>query len=596
MWVMCPGCGRSFPAGGPGKGLSYEAEQKTEVRPKPPALAEEDLPGLTEPRRPPDIPGYLLGGELGQGGMGVVYKAVQRRLQRVVALKMAHGGPRVPPENLQRFRAEAAAVARLQHPNIVQVYEVGEHEGVPFFSLEFVDGPTLARRLAGTPQPGRAAAGLVEVLARAVHVAHQHGVVHRDLKPGNILLAPPALEAGRGGLDSPVEHLYGVPKIADFGLAKRLDEDAGQTNTGDFVGTPGYSSPEQAGGQGQAVGPATDVHALGVILYEMLTGRPPFLAENALETLRQVAEEEAVPPRRLRRSVPRDLEVICLKCLAKDPKRRYASALALAEDLRRYLDGGSIEARPLGPVERLRRWCGRYPVAAGLLVTVVLCLVFGFWYLAHLSEYLVRSAALDSAAQQAELLSEVNDSYADVVKRAQAGHLTVTHDYHGNPAAIPIPATFTIELGQQISDRSETGVRVRLYSDFPFRSRRNGGPRDNFERDALDRLRADPATPVYRFEDFKGRPALRYATARLMQESCVECHNNHPDSPRTDWKVGDVRGVVEIIRPLDRDVARTGTGLRGASILMAVVCLTLLGSAAMALLMERLRRGRNALP
>src|SRR5262249_25756833 len=158
-----------------------------------------------------------------------------------------------------------------------------------------------------------------------------------------------------------------------------------------------------------------------------------------------------VPPRRLRRSVPRDLEVICLKCLAKDPKRRYASALALAEDLRRYLDGTPIDARPPGPVERLRRWCARYPVAAGLLVTVVLCLVFGFWYLAHLSEYLVRSAALDSAAQQAELLSEVNDSYADVVKRAQVGHLTVTHDYHGNPAAIPIPATFTIELGQQVS-------------------------------------------------------------------------------------------------------------------------------------------------
>ncbi len=303
----------------------------------------------------------------------------------------------------------------------------------------------------------------------------------------------------------------------------------------------------------------------------MLTGHPPFKGSTSLQTIKQVTHQEAVAPSRVQPHLPRDLDTICLKCLNKDPRRRYSTALALAEDLRRFQNGEAILARSQGPAERLWRWCRRYPVPASLLASMVCCLVFGLWYLLQLTDDLVQAAALESAAAQSDILSEVNNSYSDVVKRAKAGKLSVTHDYVGDPAAIPIPATFTIELGQQISDRSETGVQIRLYSDYPFRSRRNGGPKDDFERDAIVHLRQDPATPVYQFEDYKGRPALRYATARKMQETCVACHNSHPDSPKTDWKVGDVRGVVEIIQPLDKDVARTRAGLRGAFIFVGAL-------------------------
>jgi adenylate cyclase len=236
-----------------------------------------------------------------------------------------------------------------------------------------------------------------------------------------------------------------------------------------------------------------------------------------------------------------------------------------------------------------------YPVPASLLFAFTFCLVFGFWYMTHLTDELVRAAALENAAQQSGVLREVNDSYSDVVKRAQAGKLEVRHDYQDHPAAIPIPATFTIELGQQISDRSDTGVQIRLDRAYPFRSRRNGGPRDDFEREAWRRLCDNPAEPVYRFEDYKGRLSLRYATPRLMQETCVHCHNSHPDSPKTDWKVGDVRGVVEIIHPLDSDDVRVHKGLWGAFVFVGAVCASLLGLAGLVLLAGRLRRRRPGL-
>jgi hypothetical protein len=413
--------------------------------------------------------------------------------------------------------------------------------------------------------------------------------VHRDLKPSNVLLARPPHD----GPASAVEQVYGVPKITDFGLAKRLDGAGGLTSTGAVLGTADYMAPEQAAGRTEEVGPAADVYALGVVLYEMLTGRPPLLGDSSLETLRQTLHAEPVPPRRLRPGVPHDLETVCLTCLQKEPKKRYASATDLADDLRRFLNAAPVRARRPGPAERLWRWGRRHPVVASLLLAAVCCVAFGCLHLSRLADRLVRSAALESAAQQADLLAEVNDSYSDVMKRAQAGGLTVTHDYEGRPAALPTPATFTIELGQQLSERSDTGVQVRLYSDFPFRQRRGGGPRDDFEREALARLRANPAEPVYRFEDYQGRPALRYATARLMQQSCVDCHNNHPDSPRTDWRVGDVRGVVEVIHPLDRDVARTREGLRAATAFVAVVCATLLGLAALVLLNGRRSSGHG---
>jgi serine/threonine protein kinase len=571
--IKCPQCGNRF--------VPVPAHET--IRPAAagaPPEAAKPLAGDTPSSRP-DVPGYSILGELGRGGMGVVYKARQLSLDRLVALKMILAGPRAGPQEVARFRSEAAAVAQLQHPNIVQIYEVGEYDGLPFFCLELVNGPTLARRVAGTPQPGRPAAALVETLARAIAVAHERGIVHRDLKPANVLLA--TATDGRDGLPSDGQP-YGVPKITDFGLAKRLDSDAGQTRTGDFMGTPCYVAPEQARGQTQEVGPAVDVYALGVILYELLAGRPPFLGSSAYDTLTQVTTADAVPPSRLQPGVSRDLEAICLKCLSKQPHDRYTSALSLAEDLRRYLNGEPTRARPPGPGERLKRWCLRYPVPASLLVASTLCLVLGFFYLSRLTDQLVRAAALDNAARQSDVLRDVNDSYTDIVKRAQTAGVEVTHLYAGNPKAIPIPATFTIELAQEISDHSESGVQIRVYSDFPFRSRRNGGPRDDFERAALRRLRDNPAEPAYSFEDFKGRPSLRYSTARVMQETCVDCHNTHPESPKTDWKVGDVRGVVEVIYPLDRDVARTREGLWGAFVSVAAVGAAVLGLAGLALL------------
>jgi WD40 repeat protein len=327
---------------------------------------------------------YELLEEVGRGGMGVVYKARQPGLNRLVALKMILAGGHAGARDLVRFRREAEAAARLQHPNIVQIHEVGEQDGRPFLALEFVDGGNLAQRLARGPLPAREAAQLVETLARAMHYAHQRGVVHRDLKPANVLLS----FSGRSqsGVDAtPLQAPLcerplneAVPKITDFGLAKQPEDGADPTQTGAILGTPSYMAPEQAAGKSKEVGPAADLYALGAILYETLAGRPPFQAASALDTLEQVRSQEPVAPTRLQPKVPRDLETVCLKCLRKDPARRYASALDLADDLRRFLDGKPIQARPVHSVERLARWCRRNPVPAGLAAALVLALAVGF--------------------------------------------------------------------------------------------------------------------------------------------------------------------------------------------------------------------------
>src|SRR5262249_33071638 len=261
--------------------------------------------------------------------------------------------------DLVRFRTEAQAVAQLQHPGIVQVFEVGEVGGLPFFSLEFVAGGALDRKLSGTPLPARETARLAEALARAVHAAHSAGIVHRDLKPANVLLTAD-----------------GQPKITDFGLAKKLDQ-AGQTRSGSIMGTPSYMAPEQAGGKSKEIGPAADVYALGAILYECLTGRPPFKAATPLDTILQVVSSEPVPPRQLNPKVPRDLETIALKCLQKEPRRRYASALALAQDLRAYQEDRPIAARPVGRLAQGWRWCKRNRAVASLLALVFVLLAAG---------------------------------------------------------------------------------------------------------------------------------------------------------------------------------------------------------------------------
>ncbi|MBL8801025.1 MAG: protein kinase [Planctomycetes bacterium] len=303
----------------------------------------------------PHIPGYRVESVLGRGGMGIVFRAQHLGLERPVALKMMLSGAFASAPERARFLREARAVAGLRHANIVQSYDVGDFEGRPYFTMELVEGGNLAQHLAGKPQPAREAAERMVVLARAVEFAHRNGIVHRDLKPSNILIA-----------------VDGSLKIADFGLARRIDSNAAGTVSGTPVGTPSYMAPEQAEGRSKAIGPASDVYALGAILYEMLTGRPPFRGGSAAETERQVMHDEPVAPSRLNSRAPRDLETICLACLRKSPERRYASAAALERDLEAYLRGEPISARPTGAVERSWKWVRRRPARAALVGVAVM--------------------------------------------------------------------------------------------------------------------------------------------------------------------------------------------------------------------------------
>jgi serine/threonine-protein kinase len=378
----------------------------------------EFVAAATPPTQPPaaelpQVRGYEIQGELGRGGMGVVYKALHLRLNRPVALKMLLAGPFARPEELERFLREAEAVARLRHPNIVQVHDVGDAGGRPYFTMELVEGGSLSEKLKGTPYPARQAAVLVATLAGAIQAAHQCGFVHRDLKPGNVLLTA-----------------EGAPRITDFGLARRLDGGEGLTLSGIPMGTPSYMAPEQARGDRNAVGPASDVYALGAILYELLTGRPPFRGETATATLRQVMADEPVPPGRLNPAVPRDLQTICLKCLQKEPHRRYASAHALADDLRRFERHEPITARPTGTLERAAKWARRRPAAATLLAAALLMLAgitaAAVWY------------AGDRAQRRAEIQSrgrEVNREANAALEQAES-HLQRLRDRLDDPIKV----------------------------------------------------------------------------------------------------------------------------------------------------------------
>jgi eukaryotic-like serine/threonine-protein kinase len=343
------------------------------------------------------VPGYQLLEVLGEGGMAVVWKARQLGLDRLVALKRIRSASSASSETLSRFRREAEAVARLRHVNIVQIYDVGEQDGEPYLALEYVAGGSLADKLASGPLPPAQAAALVETLARAMHHAHEHGILHRDLKPSNVMLSE-----------------EGSLKITDFGLAKQVDGNATETQSGALLGTPSYMAPEQTGGDRTAVGPLADVYALGAILYETLTGRPPFRGPSPLETLAQVRDSDPVPPRALQPTTPRDLQTICLKCLEKEPRRRYATAAELADDLDRFAAGEPIRARPTGRLERSLKWLRRKPyqgVLAAVAVLLPLAVIGGLmWHNQELHNEIVQRQIAQKQTETTELRER--DNYA----------------------------------------------------------------------------------------------------------------------------------------------------------------------------------------
>ena len=391
----------------------------------------------------PRIPGLEIERELGRGGMGVVYLASERNPDRAVAVKFLPSGPFADPRDRERWLKEARAAARVRHPRIVQLHRVDEADGWLYLVLEYLPGGSLKERLTG-PLPPRLAAGLLAPIVRALEELHRAGVWHLDLKPANILIdAEPGAPLDRADL-----------KLSDFGIARSRDEaDLTGSSRGAARGTPLYMAPEQVAGRHAALGPATDIHAVGVILYELLTGRPPFLADSDAEAMHRVQTEDPLPPRRLNPRVPRDLETICLKCLSKDPRRRYPSAGALAEDLQRWLEGRPISARPVSPLERGWRWCRRRPSVAALAIALTLSLSAGFLSVVVLWR-----------------LAEAEHT------RAEADFRTATevlHQFVAFTTEIPVPKVFDdrslIPLLEKTRGRLVDIVRKRPGSDFILR-------------------------------------------------------------------------------------------------------------------------------
>jgi len=583
---------------------SFLATSPLNVKSQLPSLAEND------PLVDASIGPYRIRRKLGAGGMGSVYLAVRTAdFNQRVAIKVIKRGMDTDTL-LKRFRTEVRVLAAVsKHPNVAALLDAGSTtDGRPFFAMEYIEGQPIDAYCRAHNLTVRERLKLFQKVCAAVQFAHQHTVVHRDLKPGNILVTP-----------------EGEPKLIDFGIAKltapELSAETQVPTATEFrVMTPEYASPEQA--RGDSITTASDVYALGVLLCELLSGRRPYdlASRSQREVERVICETEPPKPsaivaaaakdsrgqgataaasrqpgersaRAMRRLLAGDLDNIVLKAIRKEPHRRYASVEQLSADIDHYLQGRPVTARAVGLPERMWRFARRNPIPVGLAAAVVISAALGIWHLTRLSQQLVRSAALESAAQQARFLEEVQDFYSEeVVPRARRANVPVTHRYLENEQSLPAPATFTIELGRHLSELNSTGSYARLYSDLPFRHRSDGGPKDEFEHQALAALREDPdRRPFYRFVDYRGRPSLRFATARVMTQSCVDCHNSHEDSPRSDWRVGDMRGVLEIIRPLDQDIERTSRGLRGTFRAMGLVFGVLILFALVAMAFQRRR-------
>jgi tRNA A-37 threonylcarbamoyl transferase component Bud32 len=511
---------------------SDESAGCTQIFPGPPGIA-----SRTQAEAWPVIPHYEILEELGRGGMGVVYKARQIALGRIVALKTILPQGAVGEESRRRFVQEAKAMALLQHPNIVQIHEIGQQGEHPFLVMEYVEGESLSARLAGKALPPRKAAELVAVLARAVHAAHAHGIIHRDLKPNNILLAAD-----------------GAPKICDFGLAKNFENTADQTQTGLLAGTPSYMAPEQVWGTRGTQGPAIDVYALGAVFYEMLTGRPPFLADNAIETMRLVTKQEPVPPRRWQPKTPRDLETICLKCLAKEPRRRYAGAVELAEDVGRFLAGEPIHARPAGPLERSWRWCRMHPSVAALMavaaMAVVVVLTVVLAYNRRLSHELDRT---DAARRQ-------------VLTAQEKLHHTLTEEVAGRLdgdlrelAAVPLTMAALLENRRDWDERQIEQALKDILNKTPLVF----GLCVAFEPYAWRKDREDFAFYVYRRQGGLTVKQLLPPSYQPLYRQW-EWYRAAKDSPQGRWGEpyigdgGDHRPMVTFSAPIHRDGRFTG--------------------------------------